>query len=76
MSTSVPDLLDTFDRLSPTEKRKAASAIIRRAFALDRHEINDARLAALYAQYHDDDRRLADEGIQDYEKGLVGEDDQ
>ena len=34
----------------------------------------EKRYAALYAEFADDDRRLAEEGIEDYERGLVGED--
>ena len=74
MSTSSQELLESFDHLPEPEKREVASAIIRRAFALDRDEIDEAQLAALYAEFADDDRRLANDGIQDYERGLVGED--
>jgi hypothetical protein len=32
------------------------------------------QLTALYEEFADDDRHLAEEGIKDYEQGLVGED--
>jgi len=71
MSTSSSDLLTSFDHLPELEKRKVASEIIRRTFGFDR---NDDQLAALYAEFADDDHRLAEEGIEDYQGGLVGED--
>jgi flagellar motor switch protein FliG len=75
MSTSSRELLESFDHLPEAEKREVASEIIRRTFAFDRDvELDEAQLAALYAEFADDDRRLAEEGIEDYEKGLVGED--
>ncbi|MDX6574401.1 MAG: hypothetical protein QOE96_354 [Blastocatellia bacterium] len=74
MSTSGRELLDTFDHLSGPEKREVASEIIRRTFALDRDQLDEAQVTALYAEFACDDRRLAEEGIADYERGLVGED--
>jgi hypothetical protein len=38
--------------------------------------MNDEELAILYAEFADEDRRLAAEGIADYEVVLVGEDAQ
>ena len=74
MSTSGRDLLESFDHLPEPEKREVASEIIRRTFAIDHDEVNEALLAKLYAEFADDDRRLAEEGLQDYERSLVGED--
>ena len=74
MSTDSQELLTSFDHLAPAEKREVASEIIRRTFALDRDETDDAQLAARYAEFADEDRRFADEGIEDYQRGLVGED--
>ena len=77
MSTSGQDLLESFDHLPDPEKREVASEIIRRAFAADRDiELDEERLAELYAEFADKDRRLAEEGIEDYERGLLGEDAQ
>ena len=74
MSTDSQELLKSFDHLPACEKREVASEIIRRAFALDRDQLDEMQLTALYAQFADDDRHLAEEGIEDYERGLVGED--
>jgi len=74
MSTLGRELLESFDHLPEGEKREVASAIIRRTFIVDRDEIDETQLAAMYAEFAEDDRRLANEGLQDYERGLVGED--
>ena len=74
MSTTSQELLKSFDHLPPAEKREVASEIIRRTFALDRDQLDETQLTALYAEFADDDRRLAEEGIEDYDRGLVGED--
>ncbi|HXI25702.1 MAG TPA: hypothetical protein VNG71_17680 [Pyrinomonadaceae bacterium] len=74
MSTSGRELLESFEHLSGSEKREVASEIIRRTLASKLNELDDAQLAALYAEFADDDRALAEEGFKDYERGLVGED--
>jgi len=74
MSSTSQELLKSFDHLPASEKREVASEIIRRTFALDRDQLDEMQLTALYAEFADDDRHLAEEGIQDYERGLVGED--
>jgi len=74
MSTDSQELLKSFDHLPASEKREVVSEIIRRTFALDRDETDDAQLAPLYAEFADDDRRLSEEGIEDYQRGLAGED--
>ena len=35
---------------------------------------DEIRLAALYAEFADEDRKLADEGLSDYNEGLTKED--
>lgn len=75
MSTTSQELLKSFDHLPTAEKREVASEIIRRTFALDRDQLDETQLTALYAEFADDDRRLAEEGIEDYERGLNGGDD-
>ncbi len=35
---------------------------------------DDAHLAALYAEFAHEDRSLAEKGIEDYQRGLVGDD--
>lgn len=37
-------------------------------------ELDEARLAALYGEFADEDRELAEEGMLDYTKGLTKED--
>ena len=75
MSTASQELLKTFEHLPDSEKREVASEIIRLTFALDREDsLDDQQLSALYAEFADEDRRLAEEGIEDYERGLAGED--
>lgn len=72
MSTSSQEFLKSFDLLPEPEKREVASEIMRRAFAS--RELDDAQLAALYAESAETDRKLAEEGIEDYERGLASED--
>jgi hypothetical protein len=36
--------------------------------------MKDEELAMLYFEFADDDRRLAEEGIEKYQRGLAGED--
>jgi hypothetical protein len=73
MSTSGQEILNSFDLLPESEKRRIASEIMRRAFA-SKPELDDAQLAALYAEFDETDRKLAEEGIEDYERGLASED--
>ncbi|HAF14566.1 MAG TPA: hypothetical protein DHU55_12860 [Blastocatellia bacterium] len=73
MSTAGKELLKTFDLLSEPEKHEVASEILHRAFA-STTELDDAQLAALYPEFAETDRKLAEEGIEDYERGLVSED--
>jgi hypothetical protein len=75
MSTSGQELLKSFDLLTEPEKREVASEIIRRTFAVER-KLNEAELAALYADFADEDRSLAEEGMENYERGLLVEDAQ
>lgn len=74
MSTTSQELLKSFDHLPASEKREVACEILRRTFALDRDQLDEMQLTALYAEFADDDRHLAEEGIEDYERDLVGED--
>ena len=75
MSTSTQELLESFDLLPDSEKREVASEIIRRAFALDRKvELDEASLAALYAEFAAEDRDLPENGLEDYRQSLAAED--
>jgi hypothetical protein len=73
MSTTGEELLKSFDLLTEPEKHQVASEILRRTFA-STTELDDAQLAALYAEFAETDRKLAEEGIEDYERGLASED--
>ena len=75
MSTSTQELLESFDLLPDSERREVALEIIRRAFALDRKvELDEASLAALYAEFAAEDRDLAENGLEDYRQSLAAED--
>jgi len=76
MSTNSQELLKSFDLLPEIEKRQVASEIIRRTFSLDRQVTDEAQLQALYASFAKEDQDLAEEGIEDYGKGLTIEDSQ
>jgi hypothetical protein len=69
MSTTGEELLKPFELLADAEKREVASEILRRTFA-STTELDDAQLAALYPEFAETDRKLAEEGIEDYESGL------
>jgi hypothetical protein len=75
MSTNSQELLKSFDRLPDVEKREVASEIIRRTLSLERRaDVDDSQLEALYASFAEEDRKLAEEGIEDYAHGLAAED--
>lgn len=73
MSTTGEDLLKSFDLLPEPEKHQVASEIMRRAFA-STTDLDDAHLALVYSEFGEADRKLAEEGIEDYGQGLVSED--
>jgi hypothetical protein len=75
MSTAGEELLRSFDLLTEPEKREIASEIIRRAFA-STAEADESQLAALYSESAEKDRNLAEQGIEDYDSGLLVEDAQ
>jgi hypothetical protein len=70
---AVEELLKSFELLPDPEKHQVAAEIVRRTLAA-KTKLDDAQLAALYAEFAVADRRLAEEGIEDYERGLVSED--
>jgi hypothetical protein len=65
------------DNLSEAELKQVAEYV---AFLKFRARVtgmptpNEAQLAALYSGFADEDRRLAEEGMSDYAKGLAKED--
>lgn len=73
MSTSGEDLLKSFDLLPEPVKHEVASEILRRTFAAT-PQLDEEQLAALYADSANEDRALADEGLEDYASGLLAED--
>lgn len=73
MSTTGEQLLKSFDLLPEPERHQVASEILRRTLAANT-ELDEAQLATLYAESAATDRKLAEEGIEDYEKGLASED--
>ena len=75
MSTAGEEFLRSFDLLPDPEKREIASEIIRRAFA-STAEADESQLAALYSESTERDRDLAEQGIEDYDSGLLVEDAQ
>lgn len=74
MGITIQEFLKSFDHLPASEKHEVASEIIRRIFTLDRNQHDEVQLTPLCAECVDDDRQLAEEGIEDYLRGLVEED--
>ena len=70
---TVEELLKSFDLLPEPEKQQVAAEILRRKYASS-SELDEAQLAILYAGFAEADRKLAEEGIEEYGKGLVSED--
>ena len=73
MSTAGEELLKSFDRLPEPERHHVASEILRRTF-VPTNQLDDVEMAALYAEFAEADRKLAEEGIGDYKRGLASED--
>lgn len=73
VSATGEEVLKSFDLLPEKEKHVIACEIMRRAFP-STPELDAAQLATLYAEFAEADRNLAEEGIDDFERGLVSED--
>jgi hypothetical protein len=73
VSTAAEEILRSFDLLPKEEKHLIACEIMRKVFPAT-PDVNDAQLATLYAEFFEADRKLAEEGIEDYEQGLMSED--
>jgi hypothetical protein len=73
MSTAGKEVLKSFDLLPEPEKHQVASEILRRSLASNT-ELDETQLATLYAESAETDRKFAEEGMADYEKGLASED--
>ena len=75
MSTSIQDLLASFDLLPEPEKRQVATEILKRTFARNGGpQIDEAHLAALYAEFAAEDVDMAEQGMEDFAGGLRAED--
>ena len=72
MSTTAEEVLKSFELLPDPEKREVVHELLRRVFSVE--ELDDEQVGALYAEFAKEDRNLAEEGIGDYERGLVAED--
>jgi outer membrane protein assembly factor BamD (BamD/ComL family) len=75
MSTK-EQVLEELERLSEAELKEVADYL---AFLKYRSQskplvVNEAQLAALYAEFAEEDRELAEEGMADYAEGLRAED--
>ena len=70
-------LAQELDRMSKAELEQVAEYMAFLKFRA-RHKptplLDEAQLAALYAEFADEDRELAEEGMSDYVKGLLRED--
>lgn len=67
----------TIDSLSESELRQVAeylSFLRFRSRFQRKTSIDEKRLAQLYAEFSNEDRELAEEGIEDYNKDLLSED--
>ena len=70
-------VVQEIDNLSEIELRQVAEymAFLRfRTRIRPMPELDETQLAVLYAEFADEDRELAEEGIADYAEGLVKED--
>lgn len=70
-------VVQELDNLSEAELRQIAEymAFLRfRTRIRPMPELDETQLAVLYAEFADEDRNLAEEGIADYAEGLVKED--
>lgn len=67
----------TIDHLSEPELRQVAeylSFLRFRSRVQRKISIDEKRLAKLYTEFSDDDRQLAEDGIEDYNEDLLAED--
>lgn len=70
---TVEELLKSFDLLPESERHQVASEILHRAYASSK-ELDEAQIASLYTDFAQADRDLAEEGLEEYGRGLVSED--
>ena len=75
MSTK-EEVLGELESLSEAELKEVAVylAFLKFRSRNKPHIVNESQLAALYAEFAEEDRNLAEEGIADYTEGLMKED--
>lgn len=69
----------TIGSLSESELRQVAeylSFLKFRSHYQSKFVIEEEKLSALYGEFADEDRQLAEEGLEDYDQGLLSEDTQ
>jgi hypothetical protein len=75
MSTK-EQVLEELETLSEAEIKEVAEylAFLKFRSRIKSRAIDESQLAALYAEFADEDRDLAEEGMDDYAEGLTRED--
>lgn len=75
MSTK-EQVLEEIEALSEAEVEEVAEylAFLKYRSRVKSQDVDESRLGALYAEFAEGDRRLAEEGMTDYAEGLAKED--
>ena len=75
MSTK-EQVLEEIETLSEAEIKAVAEylAFLKYRSQNKSHVVDESQLAALYAEFAEEDRNLAEEGMSDYAEGLMKED--
>lgn len=75
MSTK-EEILEEIETLSEAEIKEVAAylAFLKYRSQNKRSTVDETQLAALYAEFAEEDRNLAEEGMSDYGEGLMKED--
>ena len=75
MSTK-EQVLEEIETLSEAEIKEVAEylAFLKYRSQSKSHVVDESQLAALYAEFAEEDRNLAEEGISEYGEGLMKED--
>ena len=75
MSTK-EQVLEELETLSEAEIKEVAEylAFLKFRSRIKSHAVDESQLAALYAEFAEEDRDLAEEGMDDYAEGLTRED--
>jgi outer membrane protein assembly factor BamD (BamD/ComL family) len=75
MSTK-EEVLEELETLSDAELKEVAEylAFLKHRARSKPYVVDESQLATLYAEFDEDDRKLAEEGMADYAEGLIEED--